>query len=121
MPGVGGDKEEDSGLTREELQEQEKLRWVWGNIQKNSRQNIDKFTNAQFQLFSVSKWLFTNSKFLLDTPALPFADSTSLPRVNYGCPILRRVIFLHIEKFSLFINAIWWDFPAERYKLAKLY
>jgi uncharacterized protein YnzC (UPF0291/DUF896 family) len=26
VPGVGGDKEEDSGLTREELQEQEKLR-----------------------------------------------------------------------------------------------
>ena len=27
VPGVGGDKEEDSGLTREEQQEQEKLRW----------------------------------------------------------------------------------------------
>ena len=27
MPGVGGDKEEDNGLTREELQEQEKLRY----------------------------------------------------------------------------------------------
>jgi len=26
VPGVGGDKEEDNGLTREELQEQEKLR-----------------------------------------------------------------------------------------------
>ena len=27
VPGVGGDKEEDSGLTREEQQEQERLRW----------------------------------------------------------------------------------------------
>ena len=31
MPGVGGDKKEDEGLTREELQEQERLRYL-GNI-----------------------------------------------------------------------------------------
>ena len=27
VPGVGGDKEEDNGLTREEQQEQKRLRW----------------------------------------------------------------------------------------------
>ena len=30
VPGVGGEKKEEEGLTREELQEQERLRSVWG-------------------------------------------------------------------------------------------
>ena len=34
VPGVGGEKKEEEGLTREELQEQERLRSVgWGHLQ----------------------------------------------------------------------------------------
>ena len=38
VPGVGGEKKEEEGLTREELQEQERLRSVWGGDTSNCQQ-----------------------------------------------------------------------------------
>ena len=60
MPGVGGDKEEDNGLTREELQEQEKLRY--GAV-LNMKNTIAKSPNMSELLVDLAMYMGTGEFF----------------------------------------------------------
>ena len=57
VPGVGGDKKEDEGLTREELQEQERLRY------KDSSEDISGKARFSCEFYLLNKIIKLKSLF----------------------------------------------------------
>ena len=107
VPGVGGDKEEDSGLTREEQQEQERLRWDMVDFPfsfyiKHLAQIVQQicFLIKLFQYQSIMSNKFTESMFRWEIVIYKYL---------YSCRKLWSLIIKDVIKKSKKVSAF--QFP----------